>query len=146
MAPTVAEEVRKAADAGIFSAAAARVLAARGTLDGVTLTVRRRGESAPEALEFDWIVNCTGPGQEIGLPSVVAGLVDAGFLEEDSLGLGVRSTSDSRALVDDRVIEDLVVIGSLRKADMWESTAVPELGLQAALAANAIIDRINQPK
>ena len=146
MAPTVAEEVRKAADAGIFSAAAARVLAARGTLDGVTLTVRRRGELAPETLEFDWVVNCTGPGQGIGLPSIVADLVDAGFLEQDSLGLGVRSTADGRALVDDRVIEDLVVIGSLRKADVWESTAVPELGLQAALAANAIIHRINQPQ
>jgi uncharacterized NAD(P)/FAD-binding protein YdhS len=142
MAPTVAEEVRKAADAGIFSAAAARVLAARGTLDGVTLTVRRRGELAPETLEFDWVVNCTGPGQGIGLPSIVADLVDAGFLEQDSLGLGVRSTADGRALVDDRVIEDLVVIGSLRKADVWESTAVPELGLQAALAANAIIHRL----
>jgi uncharacterized NAD(P)/FAD-binding protein YdhS/predicted metal-dependent enzyme (double-stranded beta helix superfamily) len=146
MAPTVAGEVRKTVDAGIFSAAAARVLAARGTLEGVTLTVRRRGELAPETLEFDWVVNCTGPGQGIGLPSIVADLVDAGFLEQDSLGLGVRSTADGRALVDDRVIEDLVVIGSLRKADVWESTAVPELGLQAALAANAIIHRINQPQ
>ena len=62
------------------------------------------------------------------------------------MGLGVRSTADGRALVDDRVIEDLVVIGSLRRADMWESTAVPELRLQAALAANAIIHRINQSK
>ena len=146
MAPTVAEEVTKAVDTGMFSAGAARVLAARGALDGVTLTVRRRGESASEELEFDWVVNCTGPGQGIGLPPVIAGLIDAGFLEEDSLGLGVRSTSDGRALVDDRVIEDLVVIGSLRRADMWESTAVPELRLQAALAANAIIHRINQSK
>ena len=142
MAPTVAEEVTKAVDAGKFSAAAARVRAARGALDVVTLTVRRRGESASEELELDWVVNCTGPGQGIGLPPVIAGLVDAGFLEEDSLRLGVRSTSDGRALVDDRVIEDLVVIGSLRRADMWESTAVPELRLQAALAANAIIHRI----
>ena len=37
-------------------------------------------------------------------------------------------------------------MGSLRKADVWESTAVPELRLQAALAADTIIDRINQPK
>jgi uncharacterized NAD(P)/FAD-binding protein YdhS len=146
MAPTVAEEVGKAAGSGMFSTSAARVLSARGALNGVTLTVCRRGESAPETLEFDWIVNCTGPasGQESGLPPVLAGLIDAGFLEEDSLGLGVRSTSDGLAFVEGRVLEDLVVIGSLRKADVWESTAVPELRLQAANAANAIIRRINR--
>jgi len=106
--------------------------------------VRRRGESVPETLHFDWIVNCTGPGsgREFGLPSIVKDLIDAGYLEEDTLGLGVRSTPNGRALANGRVIEDLVVIGSLRKADVWESTAVPELRLQAALAADAIIKRI----
>jgi uncharacterized NAD(P)/FAD-binding protein YdhS/predicted metal-dependent enzyme (double-stranded beta helix superfamily) len=148
MAPTVAEQVRKVADAGIFSTVAARVLAGRGALDGVTLTVRRRGESAPRALKFDWIVNCTGPGsgREFGLPTLITDLTEAGYLEEDPLELGVRSTPNGRALVDGRVIEDLLVIGSLRKADEWESTAVPELRLQAALAAQAILHRIKQPK
>ena len=146
MAPPVADQVRGAERAGIFSTGAARVLVARGALDGVTLTVRRRGGAVAEVHEFDWIVNCTGPGSgpEIGLPPVVAGLLAAGFLEEDSFGLGVRSTSDGRALVEGRVIEDLVLIGSLRKADMWESTAVPELRVQAALAADAVLSRTDQ--
>jgi len=147
MAPTVGEEVREAARTGIFSVAAARPLSARGDLDGATLTVRRRGESVPELLRFDWIVNCTGPGsgREFGLPSSVARLIDAGDLEEDPLGLGVRSTPNGQAAVDGRVIEDLVIIGSLRKADLWESTAVPELRLQAAAAADAIIELVNRP-
>jgi uncharacterized NAD(P)/FAD-binding protein YdhS len=146
MAPTVAGDVREAIDAGIFRTAAARVLAARGSSEGVTLTVCRRGESKVEALDFDWIVNCTGPGSGhgVGLPPVIAGLIDAGCLEGDPLGLGVRSDPDGRALVEGQVIEDLIVIGSLRKADTWESTAVPELRVQAAQAANAIICRIPQ--
>ncbi|MGO9932257.1 MAG: FAD/NAD(P)-binding protein, partial [Steroidobacteraceae bacterium] len=144
MAPTVAEEVRTATTAGIFSTAAARILGARGTSDGVTLTMRRRAQSAPESLRFDWIVNCTGPGSgfEFGLPPVAADLIEAGYLAQDALGLGVRSTPNGKALAAGRVIEDLVVIGSLRKADEWESTAVPELRLQAALAADAIIHQI----
>jgi uncharacterized NAD(P)/FAD-binding protein YdhS len=148
MPPAVAEEVRTVTDNGIFSAGAARVFAAHGTLEGVRLMVRRRGESGTEALQFDWVVNCTGPGSrtEFGLPSVIASLTKAGYLEEDTLGLGVRSTPDGQALANGRVIEDLVVVGSLRKADIWESTAVPELRLQAALGAEAIIHRINQPK
>lgn len=52
-----------------------------------------------------------GSGRKFGLPSVTAGLIDAGYLEEVALGLGVRSTPNGRALVDGRVIDDLVVIG-----------------------------------
>jgi len=148
MAPTIAKEVSKAACAGKFITAAARVVAARGTLDGVTLTVRRRGESVPEVFKFDWIVNCTGPGsgREFGLPPVAEGLTQAGYLEEDTLGLGVRSNLNGQAVIHGKVIEDLVVIGSLRKAGEWESTAVPELRVQAVLAADAILQRINRPK
>ena len=147
MAPTVAREVSGALDAGIFRTAAARVIAARGALDGVALTVRRRGAPAPEVREFDWIVNCTGPGsgQGTGLPPVIAGLIGAGCLEGDPLGLGVRSTPEGLAMVRDRIIDNLVVIGSMRKADEWESTAVPELRVHAALAAEAVIQRILQP-
>ena len=79
------------------------------------------------------------------MPSGVARLIDAGDLEEDPLGLGVRSTPNGHAVVDGRVIEDLVIIGSLRKADLWESTAVPELRLQAAVSADAIIELVNRP-
>jgi uncharacterized NAD(P)/FAD-binding protein YdhS len=54
----------------------------------------------------------------------------------------VRSNADGRAIVQGRIIEDLVLIGSLRKADEWESTAVPELRVQVALAADAVLHRI----
>jgi uncharacterized NAD(P)/FAD-binding protein YdhS len=111
----------------------------------VALTVRRRGEPTPEVLEFDWIVNCTGPGagHGTGCSPLISGLIDAGCLEADPLGLGVRSHADGRAVVRGRVIEDLILIGSLRKADEWESTAVPELCVQAADAAHAVLRRID---
>ncbi len=146
MAPTVAREVREAAECGVFKATAARVLSAQGAVDGVVLTLRRRGESVCESLRFDWVVNCTGPGsgREYGFPTMLARLIDAGHLEADPLGLGIRSTSNGAALVAGRVIRDLVLIGTLRKADLWESTAVPELREQAASAAEAIVRLIAQ--
>lgn len=141
MAPTVAQEVKAATEAGVFNVAAARILSARGAMDGVTLTVRRRGRSVHESHRFDWIVNCTGPGAggESPFPASVAGLIDAEYLETDPDHLGVRSTPEGQAVVDGRVLEDLVLIGSLRRPDNWESTAVPELRLQAVLAAEAIL-------
>jgi uncharacterized NAD(P)/FAD-binding protein YdhS len=141
MAPAVAHEVSAATKAGVFSVAAARVVSAQGDLDGATLTVRRRGQSAYESQRFDWVVNCTGPGtgKASGFPPGVAQLIDAKHLQMDSDRLGVRSTPSGQALVDAHVSEDLLVVGSLRKADDWESTAVPELRVQAALAAEAIM-------
>ena len=144
MAPAVGESVRRAVDDGDFSSAAARLLSGRGALDAVTLSICRRGAPVTESLRFDWIVNCTGPGSGggSGLPSVLAKLVESGFLEPDALRLGVRSAPDGRALARGRVIDDLVVVGTLRKPDLWESTAVPELRQHAALAAEAILKRL----
>jgi len=141
MAPTVAEAVAAAKEAGIFNVAAARTIWVRGDMDGATLTVRGRGQSVHESHRFDWIINCAGPGsgRECGFPPSVARLIDTGYLQPDTDSIGIRSTPNGQALVDARVIEDLVLIGSLRKADDWESTAVPELRLQAALAADAIV-------
>jgi uncharacterized NAD(P)/FAD-binding protein YdhS len=39
------------------------------------------------------------------------------------------------------LLDDLVVVGTLRKADLWESTAVPELRQQAAVAAKVALGR-----
>jgi uncharacterized NAD(P)/FAD-binding protein YdhS/predicted metal-dependent enzyme (double-stranded beta helix superfamily) len=145
MAPAVAETVTAMAANCLFSASAARIVSGHGAVDGVALTVRRRGEAATESLRFDWIVNCTGPGSGRGIdfPPAIAGLIGAGCLEEDVFGLGVRTTPNGRAIADGRILEDLLVVGSLRKADSWESTAVPDLRLQAALAADAIVERMH---
>jgi uncharacterized NAD(P)/FAD-binding protein YdhS/predicted metal-dependent enzyme (double-stranded beta helix superfamily) len=143
MAPAVAVCVGEAESTGIFRKAAGRVLSGRGTLDGVTLSVCRRGKSTPETLKFDWIVNCTGPGSggAMGLPPMLVHLVEAGYLAADPLGLGVCTTPDGRALARGQIVEDLVIVGTLRKSDLWESTAVPELRQQAALAADVIMRR-----
>jgi uncharacterized NAD(P)/FAD-binding protein YdhS len=140
-APEVAATVEEGKRALLFRTIAARVLSAHGEMDGVVLTYRPRGANTPETGQFDWVVNCTGPGSagSKGLPTMLQALVEAGVLEEDALGLGVRSTGDGRPLSQGQVIENLVVIGTLRKPDLWESTAVPELRVQAAVAAEVVL-------
>jgi uncharacterized NAD(P)/FAD-binding protein YdhS/predicted metal-dependent enzyme (double-stranded beta helix superfamily) len=137
-APAVADSVRSARDAEVFTTAAARAVTATGDWDGVTLSLCIRGERQPVTRKFAWVINCTGPGSGKGLSPVLASLVNDGLLETDSLGLGVLSTSDGRAVAHGRVFDDLMLVGTLRKPDLWESTAVPELRLQAAHAATAI--------
>jgi uncharacterized NAD(P)/FAD-binding protein YdhS len=143
-APQVASALEEAKRALPFRVIAARVLSAQGRPDGVTLKLCTRGAKTPEIHKFDWVVNCTGPGSpgSKGLPTMLQALVDAGVLEEDTLGLGVRSTGDGRAMSHGRTIEDLLVVGTLRKPDLWESTAVPELRVQAAVAAEVILRHV----
>jgi uncharacterized NAD(P)/FAD-binding protein YdhS len=141
MAPEVAANVRALSQAGLFQHMAARILTGEGDCDGVTLTICGRGEVVPVTVHFDWIVNCTGPGSVRGhaLSPVLTDLIRSGYLEEDELGLGVRSTADGHAFAQGRRIDDMIVVGTLRKPDLWESTAVPELRQQAAAAAEAIL-------
>jgi uncharacterized NAD(P)/FAD-binding protein YdhS len=140
-APDVSSAVAEATRTELFRTSAARVLSAHGSLDGVALTLCARGASTAELCKFDWIINCTGPGSlcSKGLPTMLQELIAAGVLEEDALGLGVRSSGDGRAMSHGRIQDNLVVIGTLRKPDLWESTAVPELRVQAAVAAEVIL-------
>ena len=141
MAPIVAASVEEMRRTGLFATIAARALASCGDKDGVTLVIARRGGGEQETRQFDWVVNCTGPGTygRSGLPPLLANLVSSGYLEEDPLRLGVCCTSDGRALVQGQVIDDLLVVGTLRKPALWESTAVPELRQQCAVAAEIIM-------
>lgn len=41
---------------------------------------------------------------------------------------------------------DLVVVGTLRKPQAWESTAVPELRGQARDAARAVLEGLEAPR
>ncbi len=139
MAPKVGAIVEQVRENGTLVTLTGRVIAARATRDGVELTVRRRGESGTESLRADWIVNCTGPGAgELSIPPVLSELVAAGRLVRDAHGLGVKTDAEGRAIGASGVVPDLAVIGTLRKADLWESTAVPELRVHAATTARAV--------
>jgi uncharacterized NAD(P)/FAD-binding protein YdhS len=143
MAPAAANNVGSLAQSGRLRKISARALSGRGDEDGVTLSVCRRGAAASEELRFDWVINCTGPGagSRLGLPSVITRLIEAHHLEADPLHLGVRTTGDGVPLVKGEPIRDLIIVGTLRKPDLWESTAVPELREQAQAAAQRILLR-----
>jgi uncharacterized NAD(P)/FAD-binding protein YdhS len=143
MAPQVAARVAELMRSGVFRIQAARLLSAQGSASGVTLQLQPRGSDGASQTRFDWVINCTGPGSVAShlLPPATAELVRDGWLERDALELGVRTAPDGRAIVKGRTVDDLYIIGSLRKPDLWETTAVPELRGQAAAVAKGIIYR-----
>jgi uncharacterized NAD(P)/FAD-binding protein YdhS len=76
------------------------------------------------------------------LSPALRSLVDAAHLELNPFGLGVLTDEHGRARARGVVRSDLLVVGTLRKAQLWESTAVPELRAQAAGVATAIASRL----
>jgi uncharacterized NAD(P)/FAD-binding protein YdhS len=126
---------------------AGRVCSAQGTEEAVELVVEQRQARHRLAVHADWVINCTGPTPSnvgAGNPAVGALLVE-GWLRPDPLSLGVDATETGMAVSREGVpVENLFMVGTLRKAQDWESTAVPELRIQAAQVAARLIDLMNE--
>jgi uncharacterized NAD(P)/FAD-binding protein YdhS len=147
MPPEVAAQVAALRAAGALRFQAARIVDAQATGEEVLLRLKERGGDTLETLRADWVVNCTGPGAASTASStpVVRSLVEGGWLEPDPFGLGVHTDSLGHALAGGNAVDSLLVIGTLRKASQWESTAVPELRVQASDAARAVATTLGWP-
>jgi uncharacterized NAD(P)/FAD-binding protein YdhS len=118
---------------GRLTLAAARLAAATAVDGGVQVTLRLRGGGSRTAT-VQTIVNCTGPSTDVrrsGSP-LVAGLLDAGLLQADALGLGLLADASLHVLdAAGQPVPWLRYVGPLLKARDWEATAVPELRVHA---------------
>lgn len=95
--------------------------------------------------DFGWVVNCTGPrDRQTGLDPLLDDLVrrrDGDSLAQlSSAGMGVRT-------VDGRLLDSagstrtpIWAVGALRRGELYESTAIPEIRTQAEEVALAILD------
>ena len=147
-AASVGRHVERMLGDGSLEVVRCRIGHAFASEDAVDLTVQawRRGQpSEPRRFRAAWVINCTGPAaaNRGEADPAVRSLIDAGLARPDPLGLGL-DTSPEGAILDRQgaVQTDLLVVGTLRKPALWESTAVPELRAQAATAAQAALNAI----
>lgn len=90
------------------------------------------------------VVNCTGPGGELTVDPLIAGLLSSGVASRDRTGLGLRTTDEGR-LVGSAGRPDAPVwtLGALRRGELLETTAMPEIRVQAAHVAAALLRTID---
>jgi uncharacterized NAD(P)/FAD-binding protein YdhS len=135
MAPAASgwlEELRADGRLRIVAAAIASV-SEDGGRPAVGLRPRRGGEM--ETLRVDAIVNCAGPADSpfTGDSPLYRSLRAAGLARPHPLGLGVDTGPGGAVLgADGQPSEALYAIGWLRRGELWESLAIPELRDQAA--------------
>jgi uncharacterized NAD(P)/FAD-binding protein YdhS len=109
---------------------------------GAEVTLRERRTGSALVLSVARIVNTIGPGGDIRSSgeALIDGLLADGLAQADPLGLGLR-TADDGALLDraGHPSTSMFTLGSTRRGDLWESTAVPELRVQAARLAERLL-------
>jgi uncharacterized NAD(P)/FAD-binding protein YdhS len=98
--------------------------------------------------EVGWVVNCTGtstvvrPGSDPLVDDLLAPRAGVALGQLSTAGLGLQ-TSAGR-LVDSVGTTDAPIwtLGSVRRGELYESTAIPEIRSQAAQVAVAVLDEI----
>jgi uncharacterized NAD(P)/FAD-binding protein YdhS len=141
MAPQVETKIEALRRSGQLQVLAGRIIEVNPNVNGATVSVRPRGAGAPFQLEVSRIVSCRGLTNDPRQSSnpLVAQLLDDGYARVDPLGIGLDVDSDC-ALIDvgGRSSDRIFAIGPMSQAAFWESTAVPDIRLQAASLASRL--------
>ncbi|MEV0179070.1 FAD/NAD(P)-binding protein [Streptomyces sp. NPDC050625] len=134
MAPATAEHVSRARTARRLHVHTGTVVRATANEDG-TLAVELSGG---RTLRVGWVVDCTGPGRRLDDP-LWASLLASGAAVHGPLGMGA-ATRDGRLLdAHGRTGLPLFTLGFPRRGELWETTAIPEIRVQAAELAQQLL-------
>jgi uncharacterized NAD(P)/FAD-binding protein YdhS len=112
---------------------------------GVELRYRDRSATEDAVVRVDRVINCTGPEcdyRRMRHP-LIASLLGQGLVRPDDLALGL-DTDPKGGLLDAEGHSKgaLFTLGPLRKGTLWETTAVPEIRVQAEeLAATLLCEQ-----
>ncbi|MCW2923651.1 MAG: FAD-dependent pyridine nucleotide-disulfide oxidoreductase [Thermoleophilia bacterium] len=143
MAPDVGARVEALRADGRLTVLAGRIADVRAAGDGVDVIVGVADDD-PQVVHAARVIACTGFGSDVAASAdpLLRSLLAARRATPDALGIGLR-TSDDGALVDAEGVPaaGVHVLGALRRGELWESTAVPELRAQAAAIATRLAAR-----
>jgi uncharacterized NAD(P)/FAD-binding protein YdhS len=125
---------------GQLRLSAGRLLHCHDRADGVHVQIQARDGLVRTLEPVDWVVNCTGPESHARTAQpLLRQLLTEGLACADPLGLGLVASGDGRIVGrDGHRRHGLYAIGPLLKGMLWETTAVPELRVQAQDLARRI--------
>lgn len=143
MPPDVGRTVAVLRDAGALTVRAGRVRALHDAGDTIEFTLAPRGASDAVRTRAAFLVNATGPSSDYrgSLEALPEALRARGLLVPNELGLGVATERDGALVVrDSRASGRLFTLGPSRIGDLFETTAIPEIRVQAVALARRLLD------
>jgi uncharacterized NAD(P)/FAD-binding protein YdhS len=144
IAPRIGRVVAEVQATGQLSVRAGRVTRIEPGPTGVRVDVaaRRGGHWSTDVAR---VINCTGPAVNVNRLNdpLVASLLAGGLVRPDALNLGLATTAEGR-LVDasGSPTERLFTLGPMRRGELWETTAVPDIRAQAARLGEVLLGEL----
>jgi uncharacterized NAD(P)/FAD-binding protein YdhS len=145
MAPAVGDILQQLQAAGVLRVHAARVRNFQLSDEGQVLArVRPRGFSREATFRVQHVINCTGPDACIGRGHpLLRGLLESGLVRADALGLGLDTDAEGALLdAEGRASGLFFTLGPLRRGELWETTAIPEIRAQALSLSRRLLERL----
>jgi uncharacterized NAD(P)/FAD-binding protein YdhS len=140
MPPSVASAVDEALSSGRLAIVAGEVAEARFT-DGLLTTTLSTTEGTVTRRD-DAIVVATGTmwdRRALSSSPLWASLLASGHAALHRNGVGVRTDEDGRLLdAHGGATPNVLCVGAVRQGELWESTAIPDLRVQVAAAAELL--------
>lgn len=102
--------------------------------NGIRITFKRRRDQKIYDVVVGRVINCTGPLPDINKLErpLIKNLILRNLIHADEMKLGIDANADGTILNQERKpSKHLFTIGSTLRGLLWESTAVPELRVQA---------------
>lgn len=132
VAPQVAQRIEQAIEQGLVTVHVAKLHGFHEDDSGVDALIET--PQGRQKIHVQRVINCTGPEsnyRNLHHP-LVANLLERGLARTDALALGL-DTDDRGALIgsDGKASSVLFTLGPALKGKLWETTAVPELRVQA---------------
>jgi uncharacterized NAD(P)/FAD-binding protein YdhS len=108
--------------------------------DEIAISLGQRVEAT--TIRVNHVVNCAGPDCNYRQldSALIRDLLDQGLAKADATGLGLATATSGRLVSADGTVSDSIyTLGPPLKGAMWETTAVPELRVQAAKLARTLL-------
>jgi hydroxyacylglutathione hydrolase len=142
IAPEIGAQLSSQIQNGQIKAHAGRIAEYAEGVDGVDVTYRERQTGELKRLRVNRVINCTGPEsdcRQVENP-LLGNLMRQKMVRADALSLGLDVSQDAALIGANGVASDfLYAIGPVRKGNLWESIAVPELRVQASELSKVLL-------
>lgn len=127
--------------------AAGRLRVLAGSVDHVEATATGiRVGVAGEQVIVERLVSCTGPTADVTATTnpLLRDLLDTGLATPDTHRLAVRTSDDGELVRADGSVDDrLLTLGWMRRGELWETLAIPEIREQAQAIAARLTGRVS---
>lgn len=144
-APQIAQQIQQLIDSGQLQVIAGRIISFHETASAVQVTIHKRHADRDYSLSVARVINCTGPDTDLSRVNepLIVNLREQGIIRPDPLGLGLDATLDGAIIsATGKPCRRLWLAGPLRKGQLWENTAVPELRVEAANLAARLLGHV----